>query len=82
VTFEDHAITGGYGTIVMEHLKEERIAAPVLRVGWPDQFIEHASSVEYLREKYGLTAAKAVERVIEEFKANSSAEKKRTVAMA
>ncbi len=82
VTFEDHVISGGYGTIVMEHLKEERIAAPVLRVGWPDQFIEHASSVEYLREKYGLTAAKAVERVVEEFKSTSAVGEKRTAAMA
>jgi 1-deoxy-D-xylulose-5-phosphate synthase len=42
---------------VLELLSEKRIATPVERVGWPDQFIEHASTVDYLRQKYGLTAA-------------------------
>ena len=35
------------------------------RLAWPDQFIEHASSVDYLRQKHGLS----VERLIEEVKA-------------
>jgi len=39
------------------------VATPVVRIGWPDQFIEHASSVDYLREKHGLTAANAVAQV-------------------
>ena len=39
---------------------ERRITTPVVRIGWPDVFIEHASSVDYLREKHGLTADKAV----------------------
>jgi 1-deoxy-D-xylulose-5-phosphate synthase len=33
----------------------------VVRVGWPDAFIEHGK-VESLREKYGLTAEAALER--------------------
>jgi 1-deoxy-D-xylulose-5-phosphate synthase len=33
----------------------------VVRVGWPDAFIEHGK-VESLREKYGLTAEAAMER--------------------
>ena len=36
---------------------------PVLRVGWPDQFIEHGK-VEDLRRKYGLTAEAALQRVL------------------
>ncbi len=63
VTFEDHVITGGYGSSVLELLSDHRIPTPVIRIGWPDQFIEHASSVDYLRNKYGLTAANAVARV-------------------
>jgi hypothetical protein len=35
-------------------------------MGWPDKFIEHASTAEYLREKHGLTAANAVARVKEQ----------------
>jgi 1-deoxy-D-xylulose-5-phosphate synthase len=60
VTFEDHVLTGGYGSAVLEFLNEKGIATPVVRIGWPDQFIEHASSVDYLREKHGLTAANAL----------------------
>jgi 1-deoxy-D-xylulose-5-phosphate synthase len=48
---------------VVELFNEKRITTPVVRIGWPDQFIEHASTVDYLREKYGLTAAAAVAQV-------------------
>ena len=63
VTFEDHVLTGGYGSSILELFSEKQIPTPVARIGWPDQFIEHASNVEYLREKYGLTAAHAVAMV-------------------
>ncbi len=55
VTLEDHVLTGGYGSAVVELLSEARITAPVVRIGWPDQFIEHASTADELRQKYGLT---------------------------
>jgi 1-deoxy-D-xylulose-5-phosphate synthase len=63
ITMEDHVLPGGYGSLVVEHLADAGIATPVHRIGWPDQFIEHASSVDYLREKYGLTATQAVQAV-------------------
>jgi 1-deoxy-D-xylulose-5-phosphate synthase len=62
VTFEDHVLAGGFGSAVLESLAEQGIDAPVVRVGWPDQFIEHGK-VESLRAKYGLTAEAALERV-------------------
>jgi 1-deoxy-D-xylulose-5-phosphate synthase len=63
VTLEDHAVTGGYGSAVLESYSERGITTPVVRIGWPDQFIEHASSVEVLRERHGLTAESTVARV-------------------
>ena len=60
ITFEDHVLMGGYGSAVLELFAEKRISTPVARIGWPDQFIEHASTVDYLREKYGLTVERAV----------------------
>jgi 1-deoxy-D-xylulose-5-phosphate synthase len=63
VTLEDHVLAGGYGASVLELLNEKGIATPVARIGWPDQFIEHASTVDHLREKYGLTAANAAAQV-------------------
>jgi 1-deoxy-D-xylulose-5-phosphate synthase len=62
ITFEDHVLMGGYGGAVIELLNEKRIATPVVRIGWPDAFIEHASSVDYLRGKYGLTSDNACQK--------------------
>jgi 1-deoxy-D-xylulose-5-phosphate synthase len=62
VTMEDHVLAGGFGSAVLECLNEQEIDVPVVRVGWPDQFIEHGK-VESLREKYGLTAEGALVRV-------------------
>ena len=63
VTLEDHVLPGGYGSTVLELFSEKQLTAPVLRVGWPDKFIEHATTVDYLREKHGLTVANTVARV-------------------
>jgi 1-deoxy-D-xylulose-5-phosphate synthase len=61
ITLEDHVLAGGFGSAVMEMLNELELQVPVVRVGWPDAFIEHGK-VESLREKYGLTAEAALER--------------------
>jgi 1-deoxy-D-xylulose-5-phosphate synthase len=63
VTIEDHVLNGGFGSSVLELFAEKHISTPVIRIGWPDQFIEHASSVDYLRQKYGLTVANIIEKV-------------------
>jgi len=61
-TMEDHVLHNGFGCAVMEHLGEAGISTPVLRVGWPDQFIEHGT-IPILRKKHGLTAEAAAERI-------------------
>jgi 1-deoxy-D-xylulose-5-phosphate synthase len=61
VTLEDHVLAGGFGSAVMEVLSDLELQVPVVRVGWPDAFIEHGK-VESLREKYGLTAEAALEK--------------------
>ncbi|MBC8324517.1 MAG: 1-deoxy-D-xylulose-5-phosphate synthase [Verrucomicrobia subdivision 3 bacterium] len=63
VTLEDHVLPGGYGSVVSELLVEKGISTPLLRIGWPDQFIEHASSVNELREKYGLTSKAIIAQI-------------------
>ena len=62
-TLEDHVGMGGYGSAVLELLSEHGIATPVVRLAWPDVFVEHASTVEYLRERHGLTAANLVRQI-------------------
>ena len=61
VTMEDHVLAGGFGSAVLESLNDAELNVPVVRVGWPDAFIEHGK-VEDLRAKYGLTAEAALER--------------------
>ena len=73
VTFEDHALVGGYGSAVLELLNEKRVSTPVVRIGWPDQFIEHATTVDDLRAKYGLTVEAIVSKVRAEFATLSAA---------
>jgi 1-deoxy-D-xylulose-5-phosphate synthase len=81
VTFEDHVLMGGYGSAVAELYEDHRIVTPLIRIGWPDEFVEHASTVDWLREKHGLTAAHAVEQVKAALGAKQPAER-RLVAVA
>ena len=49
VTLEDHVLMGGYGSAVLELFSEKAVTTPVVRIGWPDQFIEHATTQDELR---------------------------------
>lgn len=63
-TFEDHVLKNGFGCGVIEHLNDAGVQTPVVRIGWPDEFIEHGS-VPVLRQKHGLTAEAAVKKILE-----------------
>jgi len=63
VTLEDGILAGGFGGAVLELFNDRQIHTPVIRLGWPDQFIEHATTVKALREKYGLTAPHLAARI-------------------
>jgi 1-deoxy-D-xylulose-5-phosphate synthase len=78
ITFEDHVLTGGYGAGVLELLNDKGIHTPVIRIGWPDQFIEHASTVDHLRGKYGLTVGNAVDQVRKLFESRSDVREAKT----
>ncbi len=64
VTIEDHVVTGGFGAIVADALAELNSTIPVVKVGWPDEFIEHGA-IHLLREKHGLTAKNTANRTLE-----------------
>jgi 1-deoxy-D-xylulose-5-phosphate synthase len=55
VTLEDGAVTGGFGTGALETLAEHGVRTPVLRLGWPDRFVGHATDVKTLRAAHGLS---------------------------
>ncbi|MFL6514919.1 MAG: 1-deoxy-D-xylulose-5-phosphate synthase [Chthoniobacterales bacterium] len=62
-TVEDHVLHNGFGCAVMEHLYSQGIHTPVVRIGWPDQFVEHGT-IPVLRSKHGLTSDALVEKVL------------------
>jgi 1-deoxy-D-xylulose-5-phosphate synthase len=62
MTLEDHVLRGGFGSAVLEELSNLGISTPVVRIGWPDQFIEHGK-IDALRAKYGITADAAMEKL-------------------
>ena len=62
VTLEDHVLSGGFGSAVLEELNKLQIATPVVRIGWPDQFIEHGNLAD-LRAKYGVSVEAALTRL-------------------
>ena len=41
VTIEDNVLSGGFGSAVLETLQEERLQVDLLRIGIPDEFVEH-----------------------------------------
>jgi 1-deoxy-D-xylulose-5-phosphate synthase len=64
VTLEDHVLSGGFGSAVLEALQEADCPAAVERLGWPDKFVEHGSSQEILRAAYGLSPDDLYRRVL------------------
>jgi 1-deoxy-D-xylulose-5-phosphate synthase len=63
VTFEDHVKMGGFGSAVIEALDEMGSAVPVVRIGWPDRFIEHGK-IDELRARHGVSVDEAEAEVL------------------
>lgn len=63
VTVEDNVLAGGFGAAVLEYINDQQFNwVKMLRLGFPDQFIEHGTR-EQLLKKYGLTAEGIAESV-------------------
>lgn len=63
VTVEDHSLQGGFGGAILEFLETNRLSdVQVMRLGYPDQFIEHGDQA-ILWKKYGIDRAGMVEAV-------------------
>ena len=62
VTFEDHVLAGGFGSAVLEELSAAGLATPVIRIGWPDRFIEHGK-LDELRARHGVTVEAALRQL-------------------
>jgi len=66
VTMEEGALPGGFGAAVVECLSDHGLLVPVLRLGIPDQLVDHASPKQS-KEALGLTPAQMAERILERF---------------
>lgn len=64
VTLEDNVVAGGAGSAVAEWLSTRGIVLPLLQLGLPDRFLEHAAREELLAE-VGLDAA-GIRRALEQ----------------
>jgi 1-deoxy-D-xylulose-5-phosphate synthase len=82
LTFEDHNLLGGFGAAVVECLADLRVPTPVARVGWPDKFVEWASSNDVLRQRHGVTAKAGVEKTLAILKERQSDPRFQVVAAA
>jgi 1-deoxy-D-xylulose-5-phosphate synthase len=63
VTLEDNVLAGGFGSGVLEVLDGADIRTPVMRFGWPDQFVEQGTLAELMR-RHGLDSASVLARVL------------------
>ncbi len=65
-TIEDHVLTGGFGSKVLEFFEREGITDIRLkRFALPDQFVEHGTR-DFLLDKCGLSSDKIVSRIMQE----------------
>lgn len=66
VTCEEHNIVGGFGSAVAEVIAESRNRrAVLLRIGLNDVYATIVGNQKYLRDQYGMSAKKIVERIEE-----------------
>lgn len=74
VTLEENAVMGGAGSAVSEFLAAENLLKPLLHLGLPDYYVEHAKPAQMLAE-CGLDAAgieAAVRRRLQQLEPRSS----------
>ena len=72
VTMEEGALAGGFGAAVLESLSDHDIQVSMLRIGIPDQLVDHASP-QQSKEALGLTPVQMAERIQRRFNLGESA---------
>ncbi|MCX8081343.1 MAG: 1-deoxy-D-xylulose-5-phosphate synthase [Bacteroidia bacterium] len=64
ITVEDGCIQGGFGSAVLEFLNDHQYHTHVIRLGIPDEFIEHGEPME-LYDEVGISPAKIFEKLVQ-----------------
>ncbi len=66
VTMEEGTLSGGFGAAICESFADEGLLIPVLRIGIPDQLVDHATP-QQSKEKLGLTPDKMKETILSSY---------------
>jgi 1-deoxy-D-xylulose-5-phosphate synthase len=66
VTMEEGCLAGGFGAAVLEALQDHDVLVPVLRIGIPDQLVDHASP-DQSKQALGLTPTQMAQRISDKF---------------
>ncbi|WP_269537975.1 1-deoxy-D-xylulose-5-phosphate synthase [Cerasicoccus fimbriatus] len=66
-TIEENVLMGGFGSGVLEELQEAGLETPVVRIGWPDKFVGHGSTLEELRAENGMSPQQMEADILERF---------------
>ncbi len=65
-TLEDHIKLGGFGSLVLNLLNDNKIGKNVKILALPDHFVEHGN-IDQLHELYGLNSEKVVSEILHDF---------------
>ncbi len=71
VTMEEGTLLGGFGSAIIESLSDQDIKVSSLRIGIPDQLVDHASP-QQSKEKLGLTPTLMSEKIVKRFSLDKS----------
>ena len=66
VTMEEGALDGGFGAAVVEALSDQDVLVPVLRLGIPDQLVDHATP-DQSKQSLGLMPPQMADSILRRF---------------
>ena len=70
ITVEDGAIQGGFGSAIVEFMVDHHYSAKVIRLGIPDQIIEHGEQKE-LYEQCGIDSKSILNKILAQYPAKA-----------
>jgi 1-deoxy-D-xylulose-5-phosphate synthase len=70
ITVEDGAIQGGFGSAIVEFMVDHQYSAKVIRLGIPDQIIEHGEQKE-LYEQCGIDSTSILTKILAQYPAKA-----------
>jgi 1-deoxy-D-xylulose-5-phosphate synthase len=70
ITVEDGAIQGGFGSAIVEFMVDHQYSAKVIRLGIPDQIIEHGEQKE-LYEQCGIDSTSILNKILAQYPAKA-----------